>query len=100
MLRAQPQQLGNIELADFVNEAGLIALGRNLFRETDSSGVATLGEPGSDGYGTLLQGYVENSNVNLVEEMAHMITTQRAFEINSNVVSTSDEMLQTTTNMV
>jgi flagellar basal-body rod protein FlgG len=93
-------ELGNIELADFVNEAGLIALGRNLFRETDSSGVATLGEPGSDGYGTLLQGYVENSNVNLVEEMAHMITTQRAFEINSNVVSTSDEMLQTTTNMV
>ena len=93
-------ELGNIELADFVNEAGLIALGRNLFRETDSSGTATLGEPGSDGYGTLLQGYVENSNVNLVEEMAHMITTQRAFEINSNVVSTSDEMLQTTTNMV
>lgn len=93
-------ELGNIELADFVNEAGLIALGRNLFRETDSSDVATLGEPGSDGYGTLLQGYVENSNVNLVEEMAHMITTQRAFEINSNVVSTSDEMLQTTTNMV
>ena len=93
-------ELGNIDLADFVNEAGLVAIGRNLFRETDSSGAAALGTPGSDGYGTLLQGYVENSNVNLVEEMAHMITTQRAFEINSNVVSTSDEMLQTTTNMV
>ena len=93
-------ELGNIELADFVNEAGLVAIGRNLFRETDSSGAAALGTPGSDGYGTLLQGYVENSNVNLVEEMAHMITTQRAFEINSNVVSTSDEMMQTTTNMV
>ena len=93
-------ELGNIELADFVNEAGLIAIGRNLFRETDASGAAALGTPGSDGYGTLLQGYVENSNVNLVEEMAHMITTQRAFEINSNVVSTSDEMMQTTTNMV
>ena len=93
-------ELGNIDLADFVNEAGLIAIGRNLFRETDSSGAAALGTPGSDGYGTLLQGYVENSNVNLVEEMAHMITTQRAFEINSNVVSTSDEMMQTTTNMV
>ena len=93
-------ELGNIDLADFVNEAGLIAIGRNLFRETDASGAAALGTPGSDGYGTLLQGYVENSNVNLVEEMAHMITTQRAFEINSNVVSTSDEMLQTTTNMV
>ena len=93
-------ELGNIDLADFVNEAGLSAIGRNLFRETDSSGAAALGTPGSDGYGTLLQGYVENSNVNLVEEMAHMITTQRAFEINSNVVSTSDEMMQTTTNMV
>ena len=93
-------ELGNIDLADFVNEAGLVAIGRNLFRESDSSGAAALGTPGSDGYGTLLQGYVENSNVNLVEEMAHMITTQRAFEINSNVVSTSDEMLQTTTNMV
>ena len=93
-------ELGNIDLADFVNEAGLIAIGRNLFRETDASGAAALGTPGSDGYGTLLQGYVENSNVNLVEEMAHMITTQRAFEINSNVVSTSDEMMQTTTNMV
>ena len=93
-------ELGNIDLADFVNEAGLVAIGRNLFRETDSYGAAALGTPGSDGYGTLLQGYVENSNVNLVEEMAHMITTQRAFEINSNVVSTSDEMMQTTTNMV
>ena len=93
-------ELGNIDLADFVNEAGLVAIGRNLFRETDSSGAAALGTPGSDGYGTLLQGYVENSNVNLVEEMAHMITTQPAFEINSNVVSTSDEMMQTTTNMV
>ena len=93
-------ELGNIDLADFVNEAGLVAIGRTLFRETDSSGAAALGTPGSDGYGTLLQGYVENSNVNLVEEMAHMITTQRAFEINSNVVSTSDEMMQTTTNMV
>ena len=93
-------ELGTIDLADFVNEAGLVAIGRNLFRETDSSGAAALGTPGSDGYGTLLQGYVENSNVNLVEEMAHMITTQRAFEINSNVVSTSDEMMQTTTNMV
>lgn len=93
-------ELGNLDLADFVNEAGLMAIGRNLFRETDASGAALIGIPGNDGYGTLLQGYVENSNVNLVEEMAHMITTQRAFEINSRVVSTSDEMMQTTTNMV
>ena len=92
-------ELGNIDLANFVNEAGLVAIGRNLFRETDSSGVAAIGTPGSDGYGLLLQGFVENSNVNLVEELAHMITTQRAFEINSNVVSTSDEMMQTVNNM-
>ena len=93
-------ELGNLDLADFVNEAGLAAIGKNLFRETESSGAAAIGTPGTEGYGRLLQGYVENSNVNLVEEMAHMITTQRAFEINSKVVTTSDEMMQTTTNMV
>ena len=93
-------ELGNLDLADFVNESGLMAIGKNLFRETEASGTATTGTPGSDGYGRLLQGYVENANVNLVAEMAHMITTQRAFEINSKVVTTSDEMMQTTTNMV
>lgn len=93
-------ELGNIDLVDFVNEAGLVAIGRNLFRETEASGTAVVGTPGTNGIGTLLQGYVENSNVNLVEEMTHMITTQRAFEINSNVISTSDEMMQTVTNMV
>ncbi|WP_028579346.1 flagellar basal-body rod protein FlgG [Desulfogranum japonicum] len=92
-------EIGNIDLAIFVNEAGLLAIGRNMFRETDSSGAAAIGVPGNDGYGTLLQGYIENSNVNMVEEMAHMITTQRAFEINSNVVSTSDEMMQTVVNL-
>ncbi len=93
-------ELGNIDLTDFVNPAGLIAIGRNLFRETESSGTPVAGTPGSDGYGTLLQRYIENSNVNLAEEMAQMITTQRMFEINSKAVSTSDEMMQTTTNMV
>ena len=92
-------QLGTLELATFTNSAGLIAIGRNMFRETDASGAATLGTPGSNGIGTLLQGYVENSNVNLVEEMTHMITAQRAFEINSKVISTSDQMMQTTTNI-
>ena len=92
-------QLGTMELATFANNAGLIAIGRNLFRETDASGAATLGTPGSNGIGTILQGYVENSNVNLVEEMTHMITAQRAFEINSKVISTSDQMMQTTTNI-
>jgi flagellar basal-body rod protein FlgG len=92
-------QLGTIELADFVNEGGLIAIGRNLFRETEASGTAILGTPGSNGIGTLLQGYVENSNVNMVEEMTHMITAQRAFEINSKVISTSDQMMQTVNNI-
>jgi flagellar basal-body rod protein FlgG len=93
-------ELGNLDLATFVNDAGLLAIGRNLFRETESSGTATIGTPGSDGYGTLLQGYLEQSNVNLVGEMASMITTQRAFEINSKAVSTSDEMMSTVVNMV
>ncbi|MDR2550749.1 MAG: flagellar basal-body rod protein FlgG [Desulfobulbus sp.] len=93
-------ELGNIDMADFVNEAGLIAIGKNLFRETEASGVALIGTPGSNGMGTLLQGYVENSNVNLVEEMTQMITAQRAFEINSKVITTSDEMMRTVTNMV
>jgi flagellar basal-body rod protein FlgG len=93
-------ELGNIDLADFVNDAGLLAIGKNLFRETEASGTALVGTPGENGIGTLLQGYVENSNVNLVEELTQMISSQRAFEINSKVISTSDEMMQTVTNMV
>jgi flagellar hook-basal body protein len=92
-------QLGTIELATFINNSGLIAIGRNLFRETEASGTATLGTPGTNGIGTLLQGSVENSNVNLVEELTHMITAQRAFEINSKVISTSDQMMQTANQM-
>lgn len=93
-------ELGNIDLADFVNDAGLIAIGKNLFRETEASGAALIGTPGDNGIGTLLQGYIENSNVNLVEELTQMITAQRAFEINSKVITTSDEMMRTVTNMV
>jgi len=93
-------ELGNLDLADFVNDAGLIAIGKNLFRETEASGTATIGTPGDNGLGTLLQSYVENSNVNLVEELTQMITAQRSFEINSKVITTSDEMMQTVTNMV
>ena len=92
-------QLGTLELATFVNQAGLVAIGKNLFRETEASGTPTLGAPGSNGVGTLLQGSIENSNVNLVEELTHMITAQRAFEINSKVVTTADQMLQTTNQM-
>jgi flagellar basal-body rod protein FlgG len=93
-------ELGNIDLADFVNDSGLIAIGNNLFRETEASGTALIGTPGENGIGTLLQGYVENSNVNLVEELTQMITAQRSFEANSKVITTSDEMMQTVTNMV
>jgi len=93
-------ELGNIDLADFVNDAGLVAIGKNLFHETEASGTALIGTPGENGIGTLLQGYVENSNVNLVEELTQMITAQRSFEINSKVITTSDEMMQTVTNMV
>ncbi|MCL1980708.1 MAG: flagellar basal-body rod protein FlgG [Proteobacteria bacterium] len=93
-------QLGTVDIADFVNSAGLIAIGKNMFRETDASGPPIVGTPGANGIGTLLQGYVENSNVNMVEELTQMITAQRAFEINSKVITTSDEMMRTVTNMV
>jgi flagellar basal-body rod protein FlgG len=93
-------ELGTIELAGFTNEAGLRALGKNLFEETSASGTAQTGTPGDDGYGTLLQTYLEGSNVNIVEELAGMITTQRAYEINSKTIQTSDEMMQTTNNLI
>ncbi|MDR3090149.1 MAG: flagellar basal-body rod protein FlgG [Desulfobulbaceae bacterium] len=93
-------EIGNIELATFINPAGLNAMGKNLFQETDASGPPVLGAPGDEGFGTLLQTYIEGSNVNIVEEMASMITTQRAYEINSKTIQTSDEMMQTTNNLV
>jgi flagellar basal-body rod protein FlgG len=74
--------------------------GRNLFIPTQASGDATPGTPGSDGLGTLLQGFVEGSNVNVVEEMVGMIVTQRAYEINSRAIRTADEMMQTANNLV
>ena len=93
-------ELGNIELALFTNNAGLSAVGRNLFQETNASGPAQIGVPGTDGYGTLLQTYLEGSNVNIVEELASLISGQRAYEINSKSIQTSDEMMQTTNNLV
>jgi len=93
-------QIGDIELATFINPAGLYAMGKNLFQETDASGPPVLGAPGDEGFGTLLQTYIEGSNVNIVEEMANMITTQRAYEINSKTIQTSDQMMQTTNNLV
>lgn len=90
----QPQQLGNITLVDFVNHSGLQAIGGNLFVETVASGNPIEGTPGENGLGVIKQYMLENSNVDIVEEMVNMITTQRAYEMNSKVVSTADQMLQ------
>jgi flagellar basal-body rod protein FlgG len=88
-----PVQVGQIQLASFVNTGGLQSMGQNLFLETASSGTATPNTPGTNGVGLLNQGYVETSNVNVVEELVNMITTQRAYEINSRSIQTSDQML-------
>lgn len=90
----QAQQIGSLTLTDFINPAGLEAIGGNLFLETTASGSPTNGTPGLDGLGTLEQGSLENSNVDVVEELVNMITTQRAYEMNAKVISTSDQMLQ------
>jgi flagellar basal-body rod protein FlgG len=87
------QQIGQLTITDFINPAGLEAIGGNLFVETTASGSPTNGTPGLDGLGTLVQGSVENSNVEVVEELVNMITTQRAYEMNAKVISTSDQML-------
>jgi flagellar basal-body rod protein FlgG len=88
-----PQQIGTVEIADFVNPLGLQPIGQNLFKETVSSGSPQTGTPGSDGLGTLVQGSLESSNVNVVEELVNMIETQRAYEMNSKAISTVDQML-------
>lgn len=89
-----PQVLGQIQTVDFINPGGLLAIGGNQFLETASSGAPLQGIPGQNGLGSLKQGMLENSNVDIVEEMVNMITTQRAYEMNSKVVSTADQMLQ------
>lgn len=89
-----PVQLGNITLTNFINPAGLEAVGGNLFLETASSGNAQQGTPGADGIGSIKQGVLESSNVEVVEELVNMITTQRAYEMNSKVISAADQMLQ------
>ena len=92
--QAAPVSIGTVSLADFVNPSGLQALGGNLFAETAASGAPLQGAPGVAGLGTLEQGSVETSNVNVVEELVSMIETQRAYEINSKAISTTDGMLQ------
>ncbi len=88
-----PVVLGTLQLADFINSAGLQPMGQNLYVETASSGTAQTGQPGLNGMGTLLQGSLESSNVNVVEEMVNMIETQRTYEMNSKAISTVDDML-------
>lgn len=92
--QTQPQPAGNLVLASFVNPAGLEPRGQNLYTETAASGTANAGAPGTNGLGTLQQGFVETSNVNVVEELVAMIQTQRAYEMNSKAIQTSDQMLQ------
>ncbi|HLO76353.1 MAG TPA: flagellar basal-body rod protein FlgG [Magnetospirillum sp.] len=91
--------VGQLQLSIFPNEAGLEARGDNLFMETPASGAATVANPGSAGYGTVLQGYLETSNVNVVSEVTNLISAQRAYEMNSKVIQTSDEMLNTINQM-
>ncbi len=94
-----PQTIGQLQLATFVNEAGLEALGGNNFLETAASGQATIASPGEPGFGTITQGFIEQSNVNPVSEITALITAQRAYEMNSRVVKTADEMLATTSQL-
>lgn len=94
-----PQQIGTIELATFANQAGLKAMGKNLFLETDASGTPVTGKPGENGVGTVLQGYLEGSNVNVVQEMVNMIVGQRAYEANSKSIQAADEMLRLANNL-
>lgn len=89
------QNVGQIQLANFINPGGLEAIGDTLFLETEASGAATTGNPNADNFGAVRQGMVEGSNVNVVEEITSLITAQRAYEMNSKVISTSDEMLNT-----
>jgi flagellar basal-body rod protein FlgG len=91
---ASPTQVGTLQLADFINPAGLQTVGGNLLVESAASGTPTTGNPGLTGMGTLIQGSVEASNVNVVQEMVDMISTQRAYEMNSKAVQTTDQMLQ------
>jgi flagellar basal-body rod protein FlgG len=91
-----PQVVGTLELNRFANEAGLKSIGNNLVTETPSSGAPQSGVPGASGYGTLQQGFLETSNVNSVDEITSLITAQRAYEMNSKVVTAADEMMQET----
>ncbi|HWI26957.1 MAG TPA: flagellar basal-body rod protein FlgG [Stellaceae bacterium] len=93
--QTNPQTVGQLQLANFANEAGLDAIGNNLYLETQASGQATTGNPGSTGFGTINQGMLETSNVDIVSEITNLITAQRAYEMNSKVIQTTDQMMST-----
>ncbi len=97
--QTQPQDLGQIQLARFVNKVGLESLGDNLFVETQASGPAIDGNPGSEGFGNLQQSYLEEANVNAVTEISSLIAAQRAYEMNARIVTAADQMLSSTTQM-
>jgi flagellar basal-body rod protein FlgG len=97
--QTETQEIGQLQLARFVNSAGLENIGRNLLRETAASGAPVVTDPGTDGSGTLVQKYLEMSNVQVVEEMVNMIVAQRAYEVNSKAITTADEMLQQANNL-
>jgi len=96
---SDPVEVGTLELARFSNPAGLRAIGDNLYEQSDSSGEPTLAPPGEDGVGLVRQGYLEASNVDVVQEMVSLISSQRAYELNSKMVTTAEEMLQIANNL-
>ncbi len=93
------QELGTIELANFINPTGLLNVGKNLYKQTEASGDVVTGEPGEDSFGTLLQNSLETSNVKIVNEMVDMIAAQRAYEVNTKTINTADQMLQAANNL-
>ncbi len=97
--QTQTSQIGQVQVARFPNPAGLKARGRNLLEQTDSSGAPTLATPGQNGVGTLAQGFLESSNVSVVEEIVQMVSGQRAYEANSKVIQTADQLLSTAINV-
>jgi flagellar basal-body rod protein FlgG len=98
--QAAPTEIGSLQLVDFINPAGLQPRGENLLLESAASGTAQIGTPGLNGLGMLEQGSLESSNVNVVEELVNMIETQRAYEMNSKAISTTDQMLEYVTNQL
>jgi flagellar basal-body rod protein FlgG len=94
-----PQTVGQLQLAVFPNDAGLEAQGDNLYLQTAASGAPVTGSPAAPGFGSVMQGFIETSNVNVVTEITNLITAQRAYEMNSRVITSSDEMMSTLTNL-